>query len=68
MVNVPVLLKKARLEAEMTQEQAAEYSGVSANQISRYELGTATPALLSLFSLLETYGYQVEITKKIKPL
>lgn len=64
MVNLPDLLKDARYSVRMTQQQAADKSGVSPNQISRYETGKASPCFSVLVALLETYNYSLVIEPK----
>ena len=48
-------LISARQDAELTQVQAAELSGISANSIGRYESGLTKPTLVSMKALAATY-------------
>jgi transcriptional regulator with XRE-family HTH domain len=54
-------IKLARVDAEMTQEQLAEETGILQKSISRYETGQALPTLESLEkmakALKKPFGY-----------
>lgn len=54
-------VKKARLEAKMTQEELAEQSGVDRSHISDIERGINAPSLVVLFKLAR--GLQTDPTK-----
>ena len=44
-------IKKLRKEKDMTQEQLAEYMGVSPQAVSRWETGTTCPDIFALPAL-----------------
>lgn len=52
-------LVSARQEAGLTQSQAAELSGISANSICRYETGLAKPMLPTMETLAAAYQKQL---------
>ena len=49
-------LRAARVNANLTQEQAAKLMGVSANTVSKWEIGKATPNIKRIPIICETYG------------
>lgn len=51
-----ISLKAARVNANLTQEQAGKAIGVSTNTISRWELGVSAPHYRYFSSICETYG------------
>lgn len=51
-----VSLRAARVNAKMTQEQAAEAIGVRQNTISRWELGTSVPSGKFIPKICKAYG------------
>ena len=53
---IPLRLQQARHRAELTQEQAAERSGLSRTSVARYETGTAPPSSVALYALASLYG------------
>ncbi|WP_261528065.1 helix-turn-helix domain-containing protein [Burkholderia multivorans] len=53
-------LARARLKADMTQEQASEALGVNTETISRFERGYTAPPLFRLFELASLYGVSPE--------
>jgi transcriptional regulator with XRE-family HTH domain len=57
---VGVMLKKARLEAGLTLESAAELVGLSGDMLERFELGEDSISLPVLESLARIYGRTVE--------
>lgn len=52
-------LKAAREAARLTQQEAAERSGVHAVSIARYETEVRTPTLKALYDLAAAYGVGV---------
>ena len=56
----PALLRKARLEAGLTQEQAAERAGLTRTSISRYETEGAYPSALALNMMASLYNKPVQ--------
>lgn len=57
--GLPAKLKGAREAAQLSQQQAAERSGVHAVSISRFETDERTPTLATLMKLAEAYGVGV---------
>ena len=53
-------IKKLRKEKDMTQEQLAEYMGVSPQAVSRWETGTTCPDIFALPALAELFGFTVD--------
>lgn len=53
-------IKKLRKEKDMTQEQLAEYMGVSPQAVSRWETGVTCPDIFALPSLAELFGISVD--------
>lgn len=53
-------LKRLRISKHFTQEQAAEYLGVSAQSISRWECGNTLPDILMLPKIAELYCVTVD--------
>ncbi len=53
-------IKKYRKEKDMTQEQLAEYMGVSPQAVSRWETGTTCPDIFALPALAELFGITVD--------
>ena len=51
-----ISLRAARVDANLTQEQAAEAIGVRQNTISRWELGTSVPSGKYIPKICEVYG------------
>ena len=49
-------LKAARVNANLTQEQAAKTIGVSTNTVSRWELGISAPHYKHLANICKAYG------------
>ena len=56
----PELLRRARREAGMTQEEVGERVGLARNSISRYESGTVSPSQVALNMLATVYGKPIE--------
>ena len=53
-------IKKLRKEKDMTQEQLAEYMGVSPQAVSRWETGATCPDIFALPALAELFGTTVD--------
>lgn len=51
-----ISLKAARVDAKLTQEQAAEAIGVTQNTISRWENGVSVPNYKHIPSICKAYG------------
>lgn len=49
-------LKVARAEAQMTQAELADASGVDQNSIARYEMGVVTPGFDKAYALAVALG------------
>jgi transcriptional regulator with XRE-family HTH domain len=54
-------LARARLDAELTQEQVSEALGVNTETISRFERGHTAPPLFRLFELASLYEVPPEV-------
>ena len=54
-------LISARIEANMTQKELAEKSGIRQSNISRIETGSCMPTLMTLYALAEGLGKKLEI-------
>lgn len=52
-------LKGARVASGLSQVQAAEASGVDRVNISKFEIGTKTPTVATLYKLAAAYGVDV---------
>lgn len=59
-MNLGLNIKKYRLEKEMTQEELAEYTGVSSRAISRWENGITYPDILLLPILANIFEVTVD--------
>ena len=57
---IPSRLAQARRETGLTQEQAADRSGLSRTSIARYEGGTVGPSPVALNMLATIYGKPAE--------
>lgn len=57
-------IREYRQHLNLTQEQFGERLGVSAQQVSNWENGFRFPSAKSLLNLAETYGVNVQISKK----
>ena len=63
MMYLPANLKKYRLQKELTQEDVADYLGITAQSVSKWERGesypdiTLLPALANIFFFLEWIQY-----------
>ena len=55
-ITIAHRLKIARLQADLTQVQAAELVGLERNTISRYEAALRSPSALNLNRLARAYG------------
>lgn len=60
-------LRKLRLEKQLTQEQAAEQLGVSAQSVSRWETGATFPDVMLLPQIARLYGVLVDDLFKPSP-
>lgn len=58
-LHVAGKLKRARIEAGMTQEQSAKLLDVSRQQVDKYENGTNRLSLGRLFILAKAYGKSI---------
>ena len=58
--DLPGALRRLRVKANLRQFGAGYLSGLGQMQISRWERGHTTPTLESLFTLLATYGSDLE--------
>ena len=72
-MNICEVLKQARVDAELSQEAAAEKVGVSRQTMSNWETGKSYPDIASVIALSDTYGVSLDSlmkgdTKMIKHL
>lgn len=56
MIDFKISLAAARVNAEMTQQQAADAIGVNKATIIKWEKGETSPNAALLYRLLEIYG------------
>lgn len=61
MSRVPQTLRKARLDAHLSQTDLATRAGTSQSALARYETGAALPTLPTLERLLAACGRRLEI-------
>jgi uncharacterized protein len=61
------LLRRARMEAGLSQAELAARAGVTQSVISAYESGHRQPALPTLVALLEAAGYELVIEVHHQP-
>ena len=59
------LLATRRNELELSQVYVAELAGISRRTLQQIESGQANPNVLSLLSLLQVLGLQLNIDKRI---
>ena len=64
MIRIGKLLKVARADAELSQKQVEEKTGIKQNSISRIEIGKVDPTYKTIQMLAEAYGYELRIVKK----
>ena len=63
------LLKQARNEAAMTQEQAAESLGVSRQTVSNWENGKTFPDIISVIKMSDLYSVSLDrLLKEEEPV
>lgn len=67
MNNLAVNLRKLRLDKRLTQEQAAERLGVSAQSVSRWETSATYPDVMLLPEIARLYGVLVDDLFKPSP-
>ena len=60
MINFNERVKKLRKQKDLTQEQLAEYMGVSPQAISRWETGATCPDISALPQLAELFGITID--------
>ena len=60
MCNFASAMRRARLDAGLTQSELSQRSGVSEVAISSYELGTRTPRLPKLAALADALGLPLD--------
>ncbi|MCW8193365.1 helix-turn-helix transcriptional regulator [Proteobacteria bacterium 005FR1] len=60
-------LRQARLNAEVTQKELAERSGVAVNTIGRMELGKISPTLASIIAILRALGLVEQLDSFLPP-
>jgi predicted nucleotidyltransferase/DNA-binding XRE family transcriptional regulator len=61
MVEIPHVIRQARLDANLSQVDLAARAGTSQSTLARYETGAALPTLPTLERLLSACGRRLEI-------
>jgi XRE family transcriptional regulator, regulator of sulfur utilization len=56
-----------RLDADVTQQELAEHSGISQADISRYERGLGNPTRATIDALAVALGAHLELVRNTKP-
>ncbi len=73
-MSIGTTIKKLRRERDMTQEQLAEYLGITANSVSQWECDrtapdiSVLPALANIFEVTTDSLLGVDVTKKTKKI
>ncbi|AXK45041.1 helix-turn-helix domain-containing protein [Brachybacterium saurashtrense] len=60
--EIGAAIRRARKEAELTQQQLGELSGVSDRTLRDIESGAGSPALRSVLTVLTVLGLHVTVT------
>ena len=55
-MNIGSIIKKLRHERDMTQEQMADFLGITAQAVSRWETGASMPDIMQLPALANIFG------------
>ena len=63
-MNICEVLKQARVDAELSQEAAAEKVGVSRQTMSNWETGKSYPDIASVIALSDAYGVSLDSLMK----
>lgn len=58
--NIGVNIRRMRIEREMTQEELANFAGVSFQAVSKWETGTTMPDIALLPCLAELFGVRID--------
>jgi DNA-binding XRE family transcriptional regulator len=58
-----ISLKAARINADMTQAQAAKALGISKNTLSNYEKYITSPSIEASKRIAELYGFETDAIK-----
>lgn len=61
MIDAPTTLRKARINAGLTQAELARRAATSQPAVARYEAGVAAPSVTTLERLLRACGYAAEL-------
>lgn len=64
MINTNEIIKKLRQDYKLTQEQFGRAVGCEGTSISRYENGSRVPDIETFIRILNTFGYDLELTLK----
>lgn len=59
-MNIGARIKELRLNGMVTQKELAEYTGVSAVSIQRFEYGSVRPSLDSLISIADFFDVSLD--------
>ena len=65
-VQIGLNIMRCRKEQGLTQEQLADMTGYSRNQIQRVETANASPTIALLFDVAEVLGVSVERLLEIR--
>jgi len=63
-MSISEILKQARADAELSQEDVAEKVGVSRQTVSSWETGKSYPDIASVIALSDTYGVSLDSLMK----
>lgn len=63
-MEIGIIIKKARNEAMLTQEQSAEALGVSRQTISNWETGKSYPDIISVIKMSDLYSVSLDYLLK----
>ena len=61
MIYLPANLKKYRLQKELTQEDVADYLGITAQSVSKWERGESYPDIALLPALANIFETSVDL-------
>ena len=67
-LDIPSILREARLRAALSQRQLAERAGTAQSVVARIELGLTSPSLKTLLRLLDATGFRLEVALQPKPV
>lgn len=62
-INYGHLVKKLRLDNNMTQKELAKMAGVHPSYISRLERNSVNPRITTYLNIIHELGYTIDITR-----